>query len=339
MLLRLDTFGFLYTGTEDAPGNVGLWDQALALEWVNDNVRYFGGDPKQITIMGLSAGSWSVSLHLLSPVTRNLFRNAILQSGAYVNYLVDGEYKDQKQLWLKAAELAGCEVRQEFTNELIECLRKADPETLVDLSFQIAKGGLFPFVIVDGEFLPQSPTQIIRSGDYKQDANLLFGTAQDEGSLFINRIVPDINEKNFTYQEVFEILVEGSPKLSNKYIINGEDVAKIYLNGLSDDNDPGTLKRAIGVAIGDIILACPTILFAKEVFKNSNFKQNVYQYHWNTKLSRSLLPMPDWCGPSHGEDSSPIHGRPFFNSDDFTDSERQLSLQMIQFFTNFAKSG
>lgn len=104
----MDTFGFLYAGTDDAPGNVGLLDQALALEWVVDNIRYFGGDPNQITIMGMSAGSWSVSLHLLSPITRNLFRNAILQSGALINHLIDGQFDNHKKLWVKAAELVGC---------------------------------------------------------------------------------------------------------------------------------------------------------------------------------------------------------------------------------------
>lgn len=70
---RLSTFGFLYTGTDDAPGNAGLYDQALALKWVKDNIEHFGGNPNEITIFGQSVGSYSVSLHLLSPITRNLF--------------------------------------------------------------------------------------------------------------------------------------------------------------------------------------------------------------------------------------------------------------------------
>ena len=66
---------------ENAPGNQGLIDQYLALKWVHNNIQYFGGDSTQITIFGESAGSVSVSLHLLSSLSANLFRNAIMESG------------------------------------------------------------------------------------------------------------------------------------------------------------------------------------------------------------------------------------------------------------------
>lgn len=62
-------------------GNQGLWDQALAIQWLKNNARNFGGDPNLITIFGESAGSGAVNLHLLSPVTRGLASRGILQSG------------------------------------------------------------------------------------------------------------------------------------------------------------------------------------------------------------------------------------------------------------------
>ena len=54
---RLGPFGFLTTTTEELPGNLGLWDQTLALHWVRDNIQFFGGDRDQLTIFGESAGS------------------------------------------------------------------------------------------------------------------------------------------------------------------------------------------------------------------------------------------------------------------------------------------
>lgn len=81
MQYRVASIGFLYLGTPDAPGNSGLLDQNLALRWVRDNIQHFGGDPKQVTLFGESAGAVSVSLHLLSPLSRDLFQRAIMESG------------------------------------------------------------------------------------------------------------------------------------------------------------------------------------------------------------------------------------------------------------------
>ena len=67
------------------PGNVGLRDQVMALEWVNANIEYFGGNPNSVTIFGESAGSLSVALHLLSPLSNGLFQRAIIQSGPALN--------------------------------------------------------------------------------------------------------------------------------------------------------------------------------------------------------------------------------------------------------------
>ncbi|CAG2164388.1 unnamed protein product [Oppiella nova] len=78
---RLGPFGWLYGGTEHEPGNLGLYDQLLALKWVRENIDKFGGDPNQIALFGESAGSWSVSGHVLSPLSRGLFKRAILESG------------------------------------------------------------------------------------------------------------------------------------------------------------------------------------------------------------------------------------------------------------------
>jgi carboxylesterase type B len=82
MNYRVSLFGFLYLGREEAPGNMGLWDQHLALKWTKANIALFGGDPETITIFGESAGGASVTFHVLSPQSQPLFKRAITQSGS-----------------------------------------------------------------------------------------------------------------------------------------------------------------------------------------------------------------------------------------------------------------
>ena len=74
---RVSIFGFLFLDHENAPGNMGLLDQNMAIKWVSDNIAAFGGDPTKITLVGESAGSASVSFHLLSPLSQNLFKRLV----------------------------------------------------------------------------------------------------------------------------------------------------------------------------------------------------------------------------------------------------------------------
>lgn len=70
---KLVITGFLSTQDDSASGNWGLKDQILALRWVQDNIEYFGGDPKKVTIFGESAGSASVSYLVQSSLTKGKY--------------------------------------------------------------------------------------------------------------------------------------------------------------------------------------------------------------------------------------------------------------------------
>ncbi|CAG2169356.1 unnamed protein product [Oppiella nova] len=126
---RLAHFGFLYGDREDAPGNQGFYDQLLALKWVRENIHAFGGDRDEITIFGESAGSWSVSAHILSPLSKGLFKRAIMQSGAQL-FNKDRDMITKSEALKEGKELAkdlGCSDSEDW----LQFLRNVDPKELV----------------------------------------------------------------------------------------------------------------------------------------------------------------------------------------------------------------
>lgn len=128
---RLGAFGFLATdeladdSDDGSFGNYGLADQAAALEWVQENVAAFGGDPDNVTIFGESAGGGSVCAHLASPRSEGLFQRAIVQSGGGCDRLQDAE----------EAQTAGAELLEAAGCTDLACLRDVPTDELLALDF------------------------------------------------------------------------------------------------------------------------------------------------------------------------------------------------------------
>ena len=69
----------------------------MALKWVKENIANFGGDPERITIFGISAGGWSVSAHMVSPMSAGLFNRAISMSGSLYNVGLGADTRAERQ--------------------------------------------------------------------------------------------------------------------------------------------------------------------------------------------------------------------------------------------------
>lgn len=117
---RLGTLGFLSTGTKHAPGNLGLKDQVALLHWVQKNIMRFGGDPRCVTLVGYGAGAFSVTLHMVSPMSVGLFHKVIVMDGS-----ATGQWKlpkSQRKLAIRHAKLLKCPT--EDVGEMMKCLKK-----------------------------------------------------------------------------------------------------------------------------------------------------------------------------------------------------------------------
>lgn len=175
---RLNVFG--YFSDEDlisespngTTGNYGLLDQIKALEWVNENISAFGGDPGNITIAGESAGASSVNAICISPLAKGLFRRAIGESSSIC---VNTPYHTFRSL-SDALKMKGT-VYEAMNVSSIEDLRKIDAKTLVKAM------GEYNSMTVDGYAIPEQPALIYQKGENNEEA-LLSGYNATEADVF-----------------------------------------------------------------------------------------------------------------------------------------------------------
>ena len=153
---RLSLFGFLSTSDENAPGNVGLLDQHVAIKWVHNNINAFGGDPNKVTIFGESAGGMSVTYQSLFAGNKGLFQRAIAQSGS----LWWTPINDSKQDAMRLGKLVGCEHVE--SAPLIECL-KAYLGTFWNRPLIISRTGYFHHQFLSFQALTEHFSKIRRA--------------------------------------------------------------------------------------------------------------------------------------------------------------------------------
>lgn len=111
--------GFLCLPDAGIYGNAGLKDQRLAMQWVQENIQKFGGNPDNVTIFGESAGGASVHLHALSANSRKYFHKAICQSGnAIMEWVIQSQAEEKTKL---LAQILGC--TEQDPHKILEFLR------------------------------------------------------------------------------------------------------------------------------------------------------------------------------------------------------------------------
>ncbi len=243
---RVGIFGFLAHPelTRESPnaasGNYGLMDQIAALQWVRENITFFGGDPANVTIAGQSAGSMSVNCLVASPLAKGLFGRAIAQSGASFS---------RNQMSLAQAEEAGAKVVASLGTSSISELRNMKAEDLM-------KGQGVRGPVIDGYVLPTHILDIFIEGK-QNPVDLLTGWNEEEGLLF----GPVKNAEGYRQQ------------LSNQYGSNAEKILKYY----PANSDEEAAKSQLNLS-RDVIFGVQNYAWANTQAAQAKTKVFVYRF-------------------------------------------------------------
>jgi para-nitrobenzyl esterase len=317
---RLGVFGFLahpaLTAQAGQSGDYGLVDQQAALRWVHQNIAAFGGDPRQVTIGGESAGGWSVCAHLSAPDSRGLFARAMIQSGSCASQTLT----DAQAAGAAYAHALGCG----DDAAAAECLRGKSTAQLLDAT------PAPPSRFVRGvPALPQDPDTAVRTGAFAR-VPVVIGATRDEGRTFAQGFI------GYT-QAQYDALVQAlfgtrAPAILRRYPWPGN----------ADAFTPAYLIGAIFTDSGFIagIGGCGTRSLTQALAASTR----TFSYEFDHRTGPGLGPQPAgyvW-GAGHAAELAYLwpsfdNGTPIAPT--FTPAERRLALDMVRYWGSFVRTG
>jgi para-nitrobenzyl esterase len=351
---RLGILGYLADAALDAvspnnvSGNYGLRDQQFALKWVQQNISAFGGDPRNVTIFGESAGGFSVCANIVSPAARGLFQGAITESGPCATPLPTKAAAEAGGAQIVSA--LGC--ADSTAAATAACLRGLSIAQILAVQAGVTNASslasLFSFFPnVDGVLIPQEPITSIALGQYNH-VPVIEGTNHDEGRLFIalafdlNPGVGPLSAANYplavasiaaTAVQEGQAALGGSTSSSSSNQKEIQQITQEILNEypLKNFSSPDV---ALATILTDSGFSCPANI-ASELF---SLETPTFAYELNDENAPMLFlpPVSFPYGATHTDELQFLFN---FPNDPLSANEQRLATTMKGYWTNFARNG
>lgn len=322
---RLGLLGFLYTGDgpDDAHGNYGIQDQRFALQWVQQNIANFGGDPNKVTLFGQSAGAQSTFIQMMSSKTDGLFRAAILESAPFA---VPYREKDEALLLTdRVRELLKCS-----RTDIMTCMRSKSVEEINDvqeeITLKITAGKFNEYYepigpVIDGEELTVQPMAAATKGLFRK-MPVVLGTTTEEARLFVYGIW----KRNLTRAEYEAALAIVHPP-------RFEEIEKFY----APKPDLHDYRDELCEVCTDFLFTCANRNVTRNFLKNNDGQVYLYVFDHAT-VAHGEWGKDSFCEGHvcHAEELGYVFNNQFVGKP--TTAEQQLANSMLIYWTNFAFS-
>jgi acetylcholinesterase/cholinesterase len=327
---RLGAFGFMASASMD--GNYGFLDQRLALQWVQRNIKNFGGNPDKVTIGGQSAGGMSMATHLVSEGSAGLFSAVIMESNPWAL-----PYHDRDTAGQNADDMAdylGCD------HDDVACFRSKSVDELVDAennAIKLNMKNLFinfvPFapLVEEGGELPEQPLYMMRDGQFSH-VPIIMGRVKNDAWFFILELFTEPLGK-FEYNAIVKAIFGRK---------NAKEILDRYpADLLGNTEDTRDVLDVLGT---DLLFHCP-IRYVNNGWASKGVSIPSYNYRFEHYLSFDCWgPGYEFCYEGlvcHGSEL-PMVFNVFSDGDEFTyyptSDELDLTQKIVHYWSNFMKT-
>ena len=320
---RLGVFGFFAhpslskESATHTSGNYGLMDQIAALQWVRDNIRAFGGDPRNVTITGGSAGGSSVLYLMVSPLAKGLFSRAIAESAASVYGPLGA--RTERRYGIESREAQGLRLGADIAALRALTDKELNEQAALETDVSFGDGPNY-WPIVDGTVLPNEPWALYDSGKFAH-VPLLIGSTADEGTVFA--LTSPIKTREAWADNLAHRHPGAESEVQATYAPADSDLFPVMVRWVNDWTFHGT-ARAVARAVA--ARHVPVFLF--------NFSRAL-PFHPPIEGARERD-----MGASHSTETMYTFGnfvRPFATL--VTDTDRALSTTMMDAWVQFIRTG